>query len=293
MKRIFLLVPFIVAGVLAQSPVGVAVESAPYEILCGPMLEANGVVTYSLRSPYVAGESRVQILSPDAPTDRILFLLPVTPWPGFEEKWERLGSGMAEVVNHGYHNRFGYHVVVPDFPKHMPWFVDHAEDNQRRHETYMTEVLVPFVDQALEIKEPVRDLAGFSKGGFGSLSLLLRHPDIFHAASAWDPGGVLQPYDTDRDTNLSNAAGCKAQFEVYRLESSIQRNAEHFSTHKRIALSGYSNDKFKKNLRALRGFLNAAEISYSYSESVQVPHRWYTGWMEQALVSLREIRDRT
>jgi hypothetical protein len=255
------------------------------------MQDANGATTYFLSSEYVNGESRVQILRPEQPTNRILYLLPVTPWPGFEEKWERLGSGTTEIVKQNFHNRFGYTVVVADFPEHMPWFVDHATDPKRRHESYMMNVLLPFTDQVLMVKNPVRDLAGFSKAGFGSLSLLLRHPDVFHAASVWDPGGLLQSYDSDAAKGLGHAAGSKTHFDRYRLSTSVRKNASHFRGPNRIAISGYSNDAFLQRLRALRGILDGEDLSYLYTESAQLPHRWSSGWMEQALVSLEQMRD--
>ena len=261
-----------------------------YELEKGPLHEANGVVSYYLSSDFIDGECRVQILRPEQPTNRILYLLPVTPWPGFEEKWSRRGSGMAEIVKHDFHNRFGYTVVVPDFPNHMPWFVDHETDPKRRHESYMIDVIVPFTDQVLGIEEPVRDLLGFSKGGFGSLSLLLRHPDIFHAASVWDTGGLLKSYDPENTNGLSDSAGGMKQFERYQLEACIPENAAYFRGSTRIAISGYSNEAFQQRLHALRDILDHNDISYSYSESVQVPHRWYSGWLEQAFVSLQQMQ---
>jgi len=289
MTRSTLLAAFVVANFLAPTDPTVVAEEIPVEILRGPVHEDNGVVSYVLRSPFLHGESRVQILRPDTPTNRILFLLPVTPWPGFEEKWHRLGSGMEEIVKHGYHNQFHFNVVVPDFPMHMPWFVDHAEDQTRRHETYMTHVIVPLADRILGLSDSVRDLAGFSKGGFGSLSLLFRHPTVFHAATVWDPGGIRQPYDIHKNTNLSNAAGSVAQFQSYRLESSIKRNVEHFRGKRRVALSGYSNEKFLQNLRALHRLLDGEHIPHAYSEAVQVPHRWHAGWMAHALSALQQL----
>lgn len=282
------------AGVLVALILSVssyAAENAAYEVVRDPVHDADGVVTYYLTSAYLRGESRVQVIRPETSTDRVLYLLPVTPWPGFDEKWDRLGSGMAEVVKHDFHNRFGYTIVVPDFPGHMPWFVDHDGDPERQHEMYMMRVVIPFVDHLLNVENPVRDLAGFSKGGFGSLSLLLRHPDVFHAAAAWDPGGVTKPYGPENVNSLSNATGSKKRFDHYQLHASIKASVTHFREPTRIAISGYSSDSFLKQLREFRTLLDHEQVPYLYSESVQVPHRWYSGWMEQAFQSLEQLRE--
>lgn len=282
---------FLVLGLLVSTATIAATDETAYEVVRGPVHEADGIVTYFLSSEFVNSECRVQILRPEKPTNRILYLLPVTPWPGFEEKWDRLGSGMTEIVKHDLHNRFGYNVVVPDFPEYMPWFVDHATDPKRRHETCMMSVLVPFADRILEIDAPVRDLLGFSKAGFGSLSLLLRHPNTFHAASVWDTGGLLKSYSPKATKGLGLATGSDTQFDRYQLRNSIRENAAHFRGRKRIAISGYSNEAFQTRLHALRDLLDRDDVSYTYSESVQVLHRWNSGWMEQALVSLQQMQD--
>jgi len=280
-----------VLGVLILSVSSYAAENAAYEIVRDPVYDADGVATHYLTSAFLRGESRVQVIRSETSTDRILYLLPVTPWPGFEEKWDRLGSGMAEVVKHDFHNRFGYTIVVPDFPGHMPWFVDHVGDAERQHETYMMRVVIPFVDHLLNVENPVRDLAGFSKGGFGSLSLLLRHPDVFHAAAAWDPGGVTKPFAPENVNSLSDAAGSKNRFDHYQLHASIKANVAQFRGPTRIAISGHSSDSFLEQLHALRTLLDHEQVPYLYSESVQVPHRWYSGWMEQALQSLEQLQE--
>ena len=102
----------------------------------------------------------------------------VTPWPGFEDKWKKHGDGLSELLKHDSQNRFRTIMVAPDFPDNMPWFVDHASDPKRRHETYMMKVVLPFVDSVLKIKRPQRDLIGFSKSGYGAVRLLRRRDTV-------------------------------------------------------------------------------------------------------------------
>jgi hypothetical protein len=262
----------------------------PYAVARGPEVDADGVVSYFLSSPFMQGESRVRIMYPAQKTDRLLFVLPVTPWPGFRDGWRKYGDGLAEVRKHDYHNQYGYTVIAPDFTEHMPWFVDHATDPHRRHESYMMQALIPFVDEILKIKQPVRDLAGFSKSGFGSLHLLLRYPDSFHACGIWDPGGITRPYDATRTGSLSDAAGSAPQFEDRQIKNAIVKNARFFRGQQRIVIAGYSNEKFKENLAAVHQLLVRADIPHVYTDTLNVKHRWFTGWLGPVLASLDELK---
>ncbi len=70
-------------------------SAKPYEIVRGPEVDSAGVVSYYLRSTFMNGESRVRILRPVEKIDRLLFVLPVAPWPGFRDKWRKHGDGLA------------------------------------------------------------------------------------------------------------------------------------------------------------------------------------------------------
>lgn len=256
---------------------------------------ADGVSTYTIKSPYAGGETRVRILKSRERTGRVLFVLPVTPWPGFESLWKRIGDGCEEILKGDFHNRYGYDVVFPDFPKHAPWFVDHATDPDRRHEMHMMRVVVPFADEILGSAEGksgkviVRDLVGFSKSGYGALYLLLRHPEIFRACSAWDPA-VIAPEATLANVNsLRSAAGSDERYKECDILRVIATNAPPFRGSVRMAISGYSKETFLEQLKTLHGALNDASVRHYYTDKVNVQHRWGPGWLEQALDSLAKI----
>jgi len=183
-------------------------------------------------------------------------------------------------------------VIAPDFTEQMPWFVDHATDPHRRHETYMKQVLIPFTDAVLKIKQPTRDLVGFSKSGFGALRLLLRYPDTFHACGVWDPGGITRPYDPTQTWSLSHAAGSAAQFEDHQIKNAIDKNTRFFREQRRIVLAGYSNEKFKENLLAVHQLLVQADIPHVYTDTLTVKHRWFTGWLGPVMASLDKLESR-
>ncbi len=94
---------------------------------------------------------------------------------------------MKEVKKLDLHNKIGVIFVVPTF-SHLPWYADHPTKPEVRQETYFVKVVVPFIDKTYPVKAEAagRLLLGFSKSGWGAWSLLLRHPDLFSKAAAWD-----------------------------------------------------------------------------------------------------------
>ena len=71
-----------------------------------------------------------------------------------------------------------------------------ADNPKIRYDSYLPDVIVPFIDKTYPTiaRSEGRLLVGFSKSGMGSVSLLLRHPEVFGRAGSWD-GCLL---DNDR-----------------------------------------------------------------------------------------------
>jgi len=84
-------------------------------------------------------------------------------------------------------NRFGLICVTPSFDV-MPWYADHATDLKQRQESHILKAVLPFVEETYPtIAEPRgRLLVGYSKSGWGAMTLLLRHPDVFGRAGVFD-----------------------------------------------------------------------------------------------------------
>lgn len=262
---------------------------AEYRVFRRPETDRDGVLTYQLTSPCIGGEGRLRILRPRESTTKILFVLPVMPWPGFEDHWKRFGDGLSEVRKADLHNRHGYIVVAPDFPAYMPWFVDHAIDPARRHESYMVKVVVPFVDQTLGLSNPQRDLVGFSKSATGALHLLLNHPRTFRACSIWDPAAIDLAYDPVPTNSLANAAGSAAHFARCHPGHALRANAAAFRNNLRIAIAGFSNEAFHQRLLTLHQCLEKAGVPHRFTDQSKGTHAWFSGWLPLALEALAEM----
>ena len=147
---------------------------------------AKGVDVYAVTSPFLSGVNRVEVLVPDCMVEghkyRTLYVLPVEDSTGRE-----YGDGLAEVRKADAQNRYGLICVTMTFDS-IPWYGSHATNPAIRHEDYIRQVVVPLIESRHPTTGNSRDrlLLGFSKSGWGAISLLLRDPDFFGAACSWD-----------------------------------------------------------------------------------------------------------
>ena len=126
----------------------------------------------------------------------VIYVLPVEA--GTENRY---GDGLLEAKKLDLHNKHGVIFVAPTF-SHLPWYADHPTDKTIRQESHFIKVVVPFVEKTYPLLANAdgRLLLGFSKSGWGAWSLLLRHPDLFGRAAAWDA-----PMMMDRIGKYGNA----------------------------------------------------------------------------------------
>jgi hypothetical protein len=160
-----------------------------------------------------------------------VYVLPVEARDG-----HHYGDGLLEARRHGLHNNFKAIFVAPTF-SHLPWYADHPTDPEIRQESYLLEVVRPFVEANYLAKNGSDDrlLLGFMKSGWGAYSLLLRHPDTFARAAAWD-----SPLMKDRPGRYGsgNVFGTQENFEGYRVTRLLEGRAAELRGRKRLALLG-------------------------------------------------------
>ena len=246
----------------------------------GPERDADGALRYRVRSPYQAGEALVRILLPekeDATARRVLFVLPVEP--GLGTQW---GDGLRTLQGLDAHNRFGLIAVAPTFSD-WPWYSDHPTDPALRQESHMLRVVVPLVERLHPHEPPRRGLLGFSKSGWGAFSLLLRNPDAFGAAVAWDA-----PLMWKRPAiGMERITGTQANFERYQVSRLLAERADVLRRSKRLGLFG--SDGFPDDTRRAHALLDRLGIPHDYSDRLCVAHHWATGWMDTAVKSLSDM----
>ena len=265
-------------GLLAARPLALSGDA----IVGEGVRDERGIVTYAVTSPFQAGTTKIEVLLPEA-TDRsaplrVLYLLPVEALNGHQ--W---GDALQEIQEHELHTKHQLLCVYPTF-SHLPWYADHPSDPEIRQERYLLEVVLPFVEQeygdrlGIESGHPTRLLAGFSKSGWGAFSLILRHPDLFHRAAAWDA-----PLMQERPNmfGMGPIFGTVENFQRYRISTLLARPAEVFLKSPRLIHLGYDN--FREHHHGVEQLMNASKVQHVYQDGPQRRHHWNSGWLADAI----------
>jgi len=182
------------------------------------------------------------------------------------------------------HEKHNWVIVAPTFSA-WPWYADHPTDAALRQETYMMRVAVPLTTHVHPHRPEQRGLLGFSKSGWGAWSLLLRQPDQFAAASAWDaPMMMEQP-----KFGMDKIVGDRKTFEAYRIPNLLRTHAEAVRSRERLALLGYGN--FRADHVRCHALLDELKIPHAYADGPKQRHHWDGGWLPAAAEALDRLMD--
>ena len=190
------------------------------------------------------------------------------------------------------HNTYGMIAVAPSFSD-WPWYADHPENPGIRQETYFVEDVVPFVDSLYPEASQTRLLLGFSKSGNGAFQLLLRHPDLFHAAAVWDT--PLMKASPDQ-FEMPDIYGAQENFDKYRIPTLLEKNAGWLRESTRLALFGYGffggpnpPEWTTDHVDQTHELMERLGIPHIYDNTTYREHRWDSGWMEEVVAALDEM----
>jgi len=231
-----------------------------------------------VQCPDQRGETQIQVLLPD-PLDQqtrypAIYLLPVSrqdasPW----------GDGMEEILKHEFHTKYEVMFVMPTF-SHAPLYADHPSDPQIRQESYFLKVVVPFIDGTYPVhsNSKGRLLLGFSKSGWGAFSLLLRHPELFSKAAAWDaPLGQQSP----TKYGMRETFATQDTLDRYCIWELLAKRADSLAAQPRLALLGYG--EFRGHHQATHHRMMKLGIVHEYLDGPRREHHWQSGWVENAI----------
>jgi S-formylglutathione hydrolase FrmB len=258
-----------------------------------PTLDAaRHVQRITVKSPHQKGQTIVEILLPDhvdtGRPHKVVYVLPVEPGIG-----GHYGDGLMEVRKLDLHNAHNVICVTMSFDT-IPWYMNHATDPHVQQETYLKQVVLLIESQYKTPGDRTgRLLLGFSKSGYGAIACLLRDPDFYGCAAAWDSPLMLKRADW-RSFEIPRACGTQDRFADYHLESLVAKVPDSFKKSKRVAVLGeasFGGEPGKRyapdgHTQLFHKLLERASIPHAYNDDIRVPHTWSAGWLKPAFETL-------
>ena len=235
----------------------------------------HGFVVHAVQSEFQAGTTQIYVRMPARAVGRlpVLYVLPVQAHDNDKRRW---GDARTEVAALDLADRGNVICVFPTF-SHLPWYVDHPTDPLIRQESYFLNVVVPFIDRTYPALAQgiARLLLGFSKSGWGAWTLLLRHPETFGKAAAWDAPMIM---DFPR-YGIGPIAGTQENFERYRVTTLLRERGHLLGRETRLMLAGW--DFYRDQTQQARHLLRDLNIPHVYRDGPQRRHGWNSGWMAE------------
>jgi len=258
-----------------------------YKLVSQTENKEKGIVEIELESPHQDGPTRVEVLLPDKlePGKKypVLYILPVA---GAHKR--PFGDGLMEAKKADLANKYGIICVEPYFSS-IPWLGNHATDPKNQQEKHMLEAVVPMIDATYPTQaDPEgRWLIGFSKSGWGAMTLLLRHPETFGYAAAWDVPFMLNgkgPGKKWGPMGLAKNFGTPEAMAGFLPTKLAEDKADWLKERERIVIGP---GKFWKGPSTkYHQHLEKLGIPHAYVDDKVVEHRWDTGWFEPVAVEL-------
>ena len=249
--------------------------------------DANGVTSYQFTSSDDGyGAQTLRVLAPTHPAAGVphnfLFVLPVEPGLG-----SQYGDGIDVLRSVDAEDVYNLTIIEPTFAID-PWYADNPNDPNVQYDTFMADDLVPWVRHNLTATGHEENwLIGFSKSGIGATDLILRHPDVFTLAAAWDFPADMGSFNDFGPSSAANY-GTDANYQAnYRL-STLFLNTHNmpFLTQNRIWIGGYN--VFGTDIADLDAGLTSASILHTTEVPQLMAHRWDSGWVPIALAALHQ-----
>jgi hypothetical protein len=242
--------------------------------------QGHNVITHDVFSEYQSEGTKIRALLPEAfdraHRYRVAYVLPVSTQLSERRDY---GDILFEIQQLGLHNKQNVIFIQPTFSA-TPWYADHARDRTIRQESHILKFVLPFVDSMYPTLDTPdgRLLLGFSKSGWGAWSLLLRHPDVFGRAVAWDAPMMLKsigPWDT------AAIFGDQENFERYRLSGLVQTHGANLGPETRLLMLGHG--VFQEHSTHMADLLTELRIPHEYRDGPGRKHDWLSGWVPEAV----------
>ena len=255
---------------------------------------------YALESEFQSKPQFVEVLLPDhfdkSTKYRVLYLLPVEAGQGV-----RFGDGIMEAKKLGLQNQYDVIVVAPAFDSE-PWYGNDAADPHRRQEDFLVKAVVPFIESQYPTTGTAegRLLLGYSKSGWGALSLILRNPDVFGYAASWDAPLMF----TEKQFGLwgtKQTYGTPENMILYLPSKLVRERAGPFQNKKRLVVAGlqffgtFTDARFPydgpSHTEAFHELAEANGVLHDYDPNLKTGHSWNPSWMKPVVKMLIQLSE--
>ncbi len=268
-------IALLMATLLSQ-PIAVAQPAKPSPANDKATKDTNGLFVHQLESPYQSGKLPVRVLVPDRLDNGkkypVVYVLPV------EAKDDaKFGNGLLEIQKHDLHNTFQAVFVALTFST-LPWYADHPMKEELRQESHLLKAVVPLIEKSYPVRteRDGRLLLGFSKSGVGAYSLILRNPDTFGKALAFD-----SPLMRETLSKGSEVFATQKNFDKYCVPKLLEKHAKTFADEKRLILLG--KGFLQGQHQQAHALMDKLKIAHEYREGTQRKHTWDSGWIPEAV----------
>lgn len=157
--------------------------------LCAQAFKADTITVTSKK--YLAEPMKVTVITPDSKNsdDQFPSLYLLNGHGGDYRAWGNIRKDLGE-----YADRYGMIMVMPSGMD--SWYWDSPRNDGMQMESFITEILVPHIDNTYPTIQDrnKRAIMGLSMGGHGALYLAGRHSNMFGAAGSTSGGLDIRPF---------------------------------------------------------------------------------------------------
>ena len=199
---------------VAGEPTAPSAADAPVITLDAQSVN-SGIRSYTVTCGYQKGPNKLEVLLPDDYTTGkkypVVYMLPVNM--GTDGQW---GSSIVEAKKANLQNAYHLIFVAPAYDT-QPWFGDNPARPEIRQNSYMMEVVLPFVDREFSTLAEARGrmLIGFSKSGLGAWQLFLMHLDVFDQVAIFDSYQGQPTQEQWNTWGFADTYGTRENFDKY------------------------------------------------------------------------------
>ena len=108
--------------------------------------------------------------------------------------------------------------------------------------------------------------------------MLLRHPELFGRAAAWDAPLMM---DGPGKYGSANIFGAPENFANYRIAELLRTKRKSLGPETRLILTGFGN--FRQEHEQAHALMDEMMISHVYRDGPERKHDWHRGWLPEAV----------